>query len=793
MDKFFFNPGMLAGAAAIAAPIIIWLLTRYRYRTIDWAALEFLLRAVKKEQRRLRLENLILLILRCLLLILFALVLARPRSVARVEVDAEDKRHNVVIVLDTSYSTAYQIGSDETETAYQRELRAAKEVISFLEDEDRVLVVGFDETARGLYHMPRNMNATGRREVSQDLDAEDLKQAARGTDLGGALHTVSELLVRFEPDGRPPEGEAKPLQKTVFLLTDAQRRGLLNESGELIDQGVKVAAKKVEELGGTLVLVDCGAEEPVNASIVRLQSREPVVGQGLPCHIEVSVKNWAAEDVKDLTVSYFVDGAPDPQKTVSVTLPAGEEVTPEPLRYTFSEPGPHRVAVQLTSDALTMDNWRHHVIDVRRNVRVLLVDGEPSRTSWEGETDFVDVALSLSTQVGEDGFGLLRPEVVDEASLPGKRLGDYDIVVLANIVSLEDEAIASLESYARAGGAVVFSMGDFVDKEAYNDSLWRNGAGIFPCRLVDKRGGTRAEAELDRDAPVWVMHPGEREHPIASLFGADDMITHLRLPSIYGFYAVELAREGGVGGAAQVPLRLIARSVDDSLDEVGLPLLVEREFGRGRCVVWLSTMDYAWNNCVTYDGFFVPFWRLLALDLAQRSRPRLNMPVGGRYERLLRPEEYSADVTVETPDGRREKIQLEKLEEQEFYRLVYPPDIPLDEGEDRASPRGGTEVPGFYSVTRSRVAGSDEDPPPEYFGVTLDPSEGDLAKYSAEELQSGLGVQVARAKQDQVREVLASESGVGGGQEFWRHFLVAVIVLLVLESVLAAAFGRKRR
>lgn len=793
MNQFFVNPAMLAGAAAIAAPIIIWLLTRYRYRTIDWAALEFLLRAVKKQQRRLRLENLILLLLRCLLLVLFAMVLARPHSVARVEVDAEDKRHNVVVVVDTSYSTSYQIGSDESETAHQREIHAAKELINTLQDEDRVLVVGFDETARGLYQLPRNMNPNGRREVSEDLEAEDLKLSARGTDLGGALHTVSELLVRFEPDAREPEGEAKPLQKTVFLLTDAQRRGLLNGSGELVDQGVKTAAKEIERMGGALVLVDCGAEEPLNASVVRLQSREPVVGQGLPCHIEVSVKNWSAQDMKDLTVSYYVDGAADPQKTVSLVLPAGEEVSPEPLRYTFNEPGPHRVAVQLTSDALTLDNWRHLVIDVRRNVRVLLVDGEPSREPWESETDFVDVALELSTQVGDDGFGLLRPEVTDETGLPDKRLSDYDIVALANVHSLDDEVISQLESYARAGGAVVFTMGDFVDKDAYNESLWRKGAGLFPVRLVDKRGGSKTEAEMDRDAPAWVMQPGEREHPIAALFSTDDMITHLRLPSIYGFYGVELPTDDGVGGSVRVPLRVVARSVDDSLDEVGLPLLIERPFGRGRCVVWLSTMDYAWNNCVTYDGFFVPFWRLLALDLAQRSRPRLNLPVGGRYERLLQPEEYSADVTVETPDGRREKIQLEKLDGQELYRLVYPPDAAPGEDEARTSPRGGTEVPGFYTITRGKVAGGESDPEPDHFAVVVDPTEGDLAKFDSEELGTALDVKITRSKRDQVREVLASESGVAGGQEYWRHFLVAVIVLLVLESVLAAAFGRKRR
>ena len=83
MGAMFVNPLMLFGAAAIAAPIILFLLTRFRTKRVEWAAIIFLQRAMKKQQRRLRLENLILLLIRCLLLILLALALARPTTSQR--------------------------------------------------------------------------------------------------------------------------------------------------------------------------------------------------------------------------------------------------------------------------------------------------------------------------------------------------------------------------------------------------------------------------------------------------------------------------------------------------------------------------------------------------------------------------------------------------------------------------------------------------------------------------------------------------------------------------------------
>lgn len=794
MGTYFVNPALLWGGLAIAAPIIIFLLTRFRYRTVEWAALTFLQRALKKQQRRLRLENLLLLLIRCLIVLLFALALARPRLQAGVATDESDVRKNVLIAIDGSYSTGYQLGSDEEETAFERARRAAKEIVGGLEAGDRALVVVFDEEARSLYPTPRQMDEDGRRDVTQDLDdAPEVRRSERGTDLPGLMQELPRLLAKFDlgPTGQPPPEGAPPLKKTVYLLTDCQRAGVLDETGALKNQALGRAAKEVEAQGANLVLVDCGAEDPKNLTVTRFGPLEPVVGQDLPCHIEASVKNWSAFALNDLTVEYFVDGATTPQKVVSLSVPPGEERAPEPLRYVFKEAGPHRVEVQVKSDGLVLDNRRHVVVDVRRDVRVLLVDGERARDKWETETYFLAEALSLSEL--EDGRGLIQPEVIDEAQLTARRLEDYDVVVLANVAVIPDDATAALETYARQGGAVVFSMGGMVDAQHYNEHLHRRGAGLFPVALTEMRGGTWEEAKDDRDAPVWTMSVSDPGHSVAGLFASEDMVTWLKSVQVYGFLGADLAAAQPAEGAAPlvVPFRLVPRAADDGavggdrsrpIDE-GQPLLVEKRFGRGRAVAWLTTIDYAWNTGIVQDGFYVPFWRQLVLDLTQRSRPALNLSIGDRYERLLRAEEYG-QVEVETPDGRNEQVPVEKLEDQEMYRVLFPP-----EGE-----RDVLEHSGLYTVKRTEAAGeAGGGVVEEHFAVTIDPSEGDLAKFSAEELQAALDVQVRPVRHEMVRELLVVQGGVAGASEYWRLAIAGVIGLLVLESVLAAAFGRARR
>ena len=74
----FLNPLMLIGISAIAVPIIIHFLNRRKFKTIIWAAMKFVKLSVDQNQRRMRLEDLILLLIRCALLALLAFAVHLP-------------------------------------------------------------------------------------------------------------------------------------------------------------------------------------------------------------------------------------------------------------------------------------------------------------------------------------------------------------------------------------------------------------------------------------------------------------------------------------------------------------------------------------------------------------------------------------------------------------------------------------------------------------------------------------------------------------------------------------------
>src|SRR5437762_13612024 len=104
------NPAFfVAGIFLAAIPIVIHILNRRRFKTVPWAAMEFLLRAMRKNRRRLKFEQWLLLATRCLALFLVAMALARPLGCSEKTLAFVGQRSGLhVFVIDNSYSMAYE-------------------------------------------------------------------------------------------------------------------------------------------------------------------------------------------------------------------------------------------------------------------------------------------------------------------------------------------------------------------------------------------------------------------------------------------------------------------------------------------------------------------------------------------------------------------------------------------------------------------------------------------------------------------------------------------------------------
>lgn len=127
----------IAGAGAVSIPLAIHLLFRRKRRTIEWAAMQFVQQAWAARRRRVRLEQITLLVLRCLVPILLGLALSQPLLDQSSWIGTGTTHHYVVI--DNGAST-FTSGSSNTGD-FESITNAASRYIGSLVDGDRVTII----------------------------------------------------------------------------------------------------------------------------------------------------------------------------------------------------------------------------------------------------------------------------------------------------------------------------------------------------------------------------------------------------------------------------------------------------------------------------------------------------------------------------------------------------------------------------------------------------------------------------------------------------------------------------
>src|SRR5688572_12586709 len=140
----FLAPLFLVGALAVAAPIIFHLIRRTSREKIPFSSLMFLQPTPPRVTRSSRLENIFLLLLRCLVLCLLALGFARPFLQKPVAADnAAGAGQRIVILVDASASM-------KRDNLWSEARAKAEQVLKRTAPADTVSLFLFDRTARPL-------------------------------------------------------------------------------------------------------------------------------------------------------------------------------------------------------------------------------------------------------------------------------------------------------------------------------------------------------------------------------------------------------------------------------------------------------------------------------------------------------------------------------------------------------------------------------------------------------------------------------------------------------------------
>jgi hypothetical protein len=229
----FLAPWFLLGTLAVAGPVLFHLIRRSARDRVPFSSLLFLHPTPPRATRRRKLEDVILLVLRCLGVILLAACFARPffpKGYAAPPPADEGRR--TIVLIDTSASMRRAGLWDKARAAARRHLEGA--AIG-----DRVAVMTFDQQPQTVVSFAdwSGWQMDQRAALAQErLDA--ISPTWAGTHLGLALTTAAELA---------SDNAAVPAHCDIALITDLQEGARLDGlQGYDWPKGIRVIIEKVD-------------------------------------------------------------------------------------------------------------------------------------------------------------------------------------------------------------------------------------------------------------------------------------------------------------------------------------------------------------------------------------------------------------------------------------------------------------------------------------------------------------------------------------------------------------------
>lgn len=693
MNFSFTSPWYLLGLLGLALPILIHLLTRRQQTRLKFSAVYLLQQAQKRAVRKSRPNKLLLLLLRCLAIAFLCLALANPIiSSGSLENVLTSRPSAHVFILDDSYSMS---ATGDQGILFDRAKETLTELIEKLPGNHSLSLVLASDPARIVQNWTGDPGKT-----MKWLKAA--QPSHRTTSIGKAVTMAADLL-----NTAPQES------KRVFILTDMDQNGWDRD---------EFPTAFVEDSRTQIKIIDfSGFQKGLNRALIqKVKVNQEFLTNRRIIRVQATIANLLPDRaIKQLPLTLFINGKRQSESTID--LPAQGEATHE-FSFPLLNNDPVSGHIEIQEDALVVDNRRLFVYQPDRKIKVLVVDGDPRGVAHQHDSFYVEKALNPFSSPMAD----IEPTVSTLSEFSERDFKQYSVIILCNVRDLAIGLDQELEKFVLRGGALFIGLGDQVDPKYYNEKLGL----LLPVTL-------KSLNQVRSDDKPFHLRAQPSDHPALKVFRGN-MLTEIGRIPFRSLYSVEPRR----GRKFEVPMRFTNQ----------FPALIESEFGEGKVILYVSSLDRDWNNFPIHPTFLPWIQRWVKYTAqALENISRHDVTVGAQ----LVLEEMEQPPLVVAPGG---KILLARKN---------PQSSPVFED---------THRPGVYELYQwagSPESGPEDSPtpapkqlPPDAkrigsFTVNFDPAESVPGKVPEKELSQYFpGAQVEYSPADQALNAASIGAGV---------------------------------
>jgi Mg-chelatase subunit ChlD len=670
----FLTPLFFIGVAALAAPILVHLVRRTRARKIQFPALVFVRQVPQRTIRRRTLQNVLLMLLRCLAILLIVIAFTRPFFTSGSSAKSTTAAGATVILVDNSLSM-------RRENFFAEAQRRAEAAIDDARNDEQIALVSFDKryAVTNRFTNDKSRLRTVVRTLNAGWDGTDYEQALRGAE---------SLLSEVQTNG----------PKRIVMISDFQAPGWRQGNATF-------------KLANTtqLTTLDVSGNNPApNVAITDVEARGVVFGQKYLDNLAVHVSNFSDTPRDHVQIDFQINDQTVEKRDVSLNSRDSRVV--EFSGFNLND-GANRCTIEIASSDFAPDNRFYFTLRRETPAKALIIE-----SASRGRSDSLHLQSALTT---DDNlpftFNLKSTGSVDPASIAEAKL-----VILNDAGAINSALADALAKFVNAGGQLIISTGPQTQADSFNNALQQLAPAVLREPVQTKAGESAANTDIKFDHPIFEVFQQS-----GRLAGAN----------VIGYFRSE----------PRATATVLARFED------GSPALIEGTAGKGRVLLFTSSLGPSWND-LPLTPLYLPFIHQMVRYAGTRED---NSWYGLGQTFTVRKNDEGAPPAIDTPSGARLS-------------------------ESRATPDGELLVtarePGFYRLRYNSQ--------PDFAAVDIDGTEGDFSKVNFQEFVAGITGGAGGAEGVAANQSLSGEE-VEGRQRVWWSLLLLALVLLLVESVLA--------
>ncbi|MCH7556542.1 MAG: BatA domain-containing protein [Planctomycetes bacterium] len=467
----FLYPLFLAGIAAVGLPIVLHMIRRHTRKRVEFSSLMFLRTTIPRFKNRSRLENLLLLILRCIILCLLAFAFSRPFFPREAVESRVRLGSRIVLLIDTSASM-------RRAGMWDQAISEAQSVLDSVDQADRVCVMSFDQSTKTQIGFEQwgALDPTQRKSVV----IEHISKLSPGwalTNLGSALVSAAEAI----EDDEVNDGQQTIAMRQVVLISDLQEGSNLEAMH---------AYEWPEEMELVVKLVRC--QGTTNAALQLVTDRSGFGGSADDSPLGIRITNSSDATAERFQLNWADETAASASsRAVDVYVPPGHSIV---VRAPDRADESKARKLILTGDDHDFDNTLYLAPHLQQQVNILYIGSDDPNDS-KGMLYYVRRAFGATSA--------LKPHVI---SRPGSKtiaaaeIETAHLIITADVVNQEN--LVSLRRYLESGRTLLLVMKS-IDEAKTLATL----AGI---ETIESQ-----EADVDRYAMLSRI---EFKHPLLTLF-----------------------------------------------------------------------------------------------------------------------------------------------------------------------------------------------------------------------------------------------------------------------------------